>query len=74
MLTGIQIRNYLFVPEQKLTFGPGMTVLSGRQGRKIHIGGLRVLIFADPAPALEAFDPQQPIYLEASFDLSHNSK
>ncbi|HOU72623.1 MAG TPA: DNA repair protein RecN, partial [Candidatus Syntrophosphaera sp.] len=73
MLTGIQIRNYLFVPEQKLSFGPGMTVLSGETGagKSILVGSVS-LIFADPAPALEAFDPQQPIYLEASFDLSHN--
>ena len=75
MLTGIQIRNYLFVPEQKLSFGPGMTVLSGETGagKSILVGSVS-LIFADPAPALEAFDPQQPIYLEASFDLSHNSE
>lgn len=75
MLTGIQIRNYLFVPEQRLVFGPGMTVLSGETGagKSILVGSV-ALIFADPSPALEAFDPAQPIYLEASFDLSRNSE
>ncbi len=75
MLTGILIRNYLFVPEQRLAFGPGMTVLSGETGagKSILVGSV-ALIFADPAPALEAFDPTLPIYLEASFDLSRNSE
>lgn len=75
MLIGIYIRNYLFVPEQRLAFGPGMTVLSGETGagKSILVGSV-ALIFADQAPPLEAFDPQQPIYLEASFDLSRNSE
>lgn len=75
MLTGIQIQNYLFVPQQKLEFGPGMTVLSGETGagKSILVGAIS-LIFGDASPALEAFDPQKPIYLEASFDISQNSE
>lgn len=75
MLTEIQIQNYLFVPQQKLEFGPGMTVLSGETGagKSILVGAIS-LIFGDASPALEAFDPQKPIYLEASFDISQNSE
>ncbi|MBW6514442.1 MAG: DNA repair protein RecN [Candidatus Syntrophosphaera sp.] len=75
MLTGIQIKNYLFVPEQRLDFGPGMTVLSGETGagKSILVGSIS-LIFGDPSPPLEPFDPGQPIYLEASFDISANSE
>lgn len=75
MLTEIYISNYLFVPRQRLSFGPGMTVLSGETGagKSILVGSV-ALIFGDPSPALEAFDPGQPIYLEASFDLTGNSE
>ncbi len=75
MITEIHIRNYLFVPDQRLAFGPGMTVLSGETGagKSILVGAV-ALIFGDPAPALEPFDPGQPIYLEASFDLAGNQE
>ncbi len=75
MLTGIQIQNYLFVPQQTLEFGAGMTVLSGETGagKSILVGAIS-LIFGDPSPALEAFDPAKPIYLEASFDISQNTE
>ncbi len=73
MLTEIHIRNYLFVSDQRLAFGPGMTVLSGETGagKSILVGAV-ALIFGDPAPALEPFEPGQPIFLEASFDLAGN--
>ncbi len=75
MLTEIYIRNYLLVREQRLSFGPGMTVLSGETGagKSILVGAIS-LIFGDPPPALEAFTPGQPVYLEASFDISRNSE
>lgn len=75
MLTGIYIKNYLFVPEQRLDFGPGMTVLSGETGagKSILVGSI-ALIFGDASPALDPFDPDLPIYLEARFDLSGNKE
>ncbi|MDP2174205.1 MAG: DNA repair protein RecN [Candidatus Cloacimonadaceae bacterium] len=73
MLTEIFIQNYLFVPEQRLSFGKGMTVLSGETGagKSILVGSIS-LIFAENSPSLEAFDPAKPIYLEACFDISAN--
>lgn len=73
MLTEIFIKNYLFVPEQRLSFDKGMTVLSGETGagKSILVGSI-ALIFAESSPGLEAFDPDEPIYLEASFDISAN--
>ena len=73
MLTEIYIRNYLFVPEQRLRFGPGMTVLSGETGagKSILVGSI-ALIFGEASAQVEAFDPEQPVYLEASFIISAN--
>ena len=75
MLTEIYIRNYLFVPEQRLRFAEGMTVLSGETGagKSILVGSIS-LIFGDSSGTPEAFDPTQPIYLEASFDITGNSE
>lgn len=73
MLTEIYIKNYLFVPEQRLSFGKGMTVLSGETGagKSILVGSI-ALIFAESSPGLEPYDPKDPVYLEASFDISAN--
>lgn len=75
MLTEIYIKNYLFVPEQRLRFGEGMTVLSGETGagKSILVGSI-ALIFGNGGAAPEPFDPSQPVYLEASFDISRNSE
>ncbi len=73
MLTEIYIKNYLFVPEQRLSFGKGMIVLSGETGagKSILVGSI-ALIFAESSPGLEPYDPEDPVYLEASFDISAN--
>jgi len=75
MLNEIYIRNYLFVPEQRLKFGPGMTVLSGETGagKSILVGSISLIFGETPSPP-EAYDPSQPIYLEASFDPGANSE
>ncbi len=74
MLTEIYIRNYLFVPEQRIQFGSGMTVLSGETGagKSILVGAI-ALIFGENSPGLEPFTKGEPIYLEASFDVARNS-
>ncbi|MCB5245854.1 MAG: DNA repair protein RecN [Candidatus Cloacimonetes bacterium] len=73
MLTELYIQNYLFVPEERIEFGPGMTVLSGETGagKSILVGAI-ALIFGDNSSALEPFNESNPIYLEATFDISHN--
>lgn len=75
MLTEIYLSNYLFVVEQRLAIGPGMTVLSGETGagKSILVGAVS-LIFGDSAPGLEPYDPALPVYLEASFDISKNQE
>jgi len=68
MLSEIYIKNYILVPELRMKFGPGLTVISGETGagKSILVGSV-ALIFGDSATGLEAFDPAQPIYLEACF-------
>lgn len=68
MLSEIYIKNYILVPELRLQFGPGLTVITGETGagKSILVGSV-ALIFGESAAGLEAYDPQQPIYLETSF-------
>jgi len=68
MLSEIYIKNYILVPELRLQFGPGLTVITGETGagKSILVGSV-ALILGDSAYALEAYDPAQPIYLESSF-------
>jgi len=75
MLTELYIQNYLFVPQERIEFGPGMTVLTGETGagKSILVGAI-ALIFGDNSSALEPYDETKPIYLEATFDISHNSE
>ncbi len=72
MLTELYIRNYLFVAEQRIRFGSGMTVITGETGagKSILVGSI-ALIFGDKGDP-EALDKAQPIYLEASFDTAQN--
>lgn len=73
MLSEIYIRNYLFVPEARIAFQPGMTVITGETGagKSILVGSI-ALIFAENTYLPEALDPTQNIYLEAEFDISAN--
>jgi len=68
MLTEIYIRNYLMMPEIRLPISHGLTVISGETGagKSILVGSI-ALIFGDNAPGLDAWDPEKPIYLEATF-------
>lgn len=69
MLSELYIRNYLFVSERRLSFKAGMTVISGETGagKSILVGSI-ALIFGDRTAELEPFNPEEPIYLEATFD------
>ncbi|MDY0111395.1 MAG: AAA family ATPase, partial [Candidatus Syntrophosphaera sp.] len=75
MLTELYIQNYLFVPEERIEFGAGMTVLSGETGagKSILVGAI-ALIFGNNSSALEPFNESKPIYLEASFNIAQNSE
>ncbi|MCB5253453.1 MAG: DNA repair protein RecN [Candidatus Cloacimonadaceae bacterium] len=68
MLSEIYIKNYILVPELRLQFGAGLTVISGETGagKSIIIGSIG-LIFGESASGLEAFDKSKAIYLEATF-------
>ncbi len=52
-----------------MSFKAGMTVISGETGagKSILVGSI-ALIFGDRSTEMEAFNPQESIYLEASFD------
>lgn len=68
MLSEIYIKNYILVPELRLSFDKGLTVISGETGagKSILVGSIS-LIFGDSAQGIEAWDKAQPIYLEATF-------
>lgn len=74
MLKQIRIHNYLFVPRAELSFEPGMTVLTGETGagKSILMGAIS-LIFANSSAASEPWDAEQPVYLEADFDILEGS-
>lgn len=68
MLSEIYIKNFILVPELRLQFGAGLTVISGETGagKSIIVGSIG-LIFGESAAGLEAFDKGKSIYLEATF-------
>ncbi|MDD3235112.1 MAG: DNA repair protein RecN [Candidatus Cloacimonetes bacterium] len=72
MLTEIYIKNYLMLPEIRLPFEEGLTVLSGETGagKSILVGSISH-IFGENPSGVEAYDKTLPIYLEASFQ--HNN-
>lgn len=75
MLLEIYIKNYLMLPEIRLPFSKGLTVLSGETGagKSILVGSIS-LIFGDNSPGIEAWDKANPIYLEATFLPGHDPR
>jgi DNA repair protein RecN (Recombination protein N) len=75
MLQEIYIKNYLMLPEIRLSINSGLTVLSGETGagKSILIGSIS-LIFGDNSPGVEAYDKEQSIYLEATFQPANDAK
>jgi DNA repair protein RecN (Recombination protein N) len=70
MLSELYIKNYLLVPEMRLSLDKGLTVISGETGAgKSIVAGSISLIFGDNLAGIEAFDKEQPIYLEVSYNL-----
>ena len=71
MLRELYIKNYLMMPEIRLPFAEGLTVISGETGagKSILVGSI-ALIFGDNAPGVEAYDPKQPVYLEATLQVN----
>ncbi len=74
MLTELYIRNYLLLPEIRLSLCRGLTVISGETGagKSILIGAIS-LIFGDNNAGMEAFDKERSIYLEATFSPQQNT-
>ncbi len=68
MLSELYINNYLLLPEFRLRFDQGLTVISGETGagKSILVGSI-TLIFGDNSAGTEAYDKNKPIYLEATF-------
>ena len=68
MLSEIYIKNYILVPELRMRFRDGLTVITGETGagKSILVGSI-ALIFGENASGIDAWDPTQAIYLEASF-------
>lgn len=73
MLREIYLKNYLFVPEARIKFRDGLCVITGETGagKSVLVGAI-TLLFADNSQSYEAYDPDFPIYLEASFNISEN--
>jgi DNA repair protein RecN (Recombination protein N) len=72
MLTELFLQNYILIPELRLRFGQGMTVITGETGagKSILVGALN-LVFGKSAAQQIAFNPAQDVYLEVTFDISH---
>lgn len=70
MLSELYIKNYILVKELRYSFSDGLTVISGETGagKSIVVGSIG-LVFGDNASGLEAWDKEQPIYLEALFKI-----
>jgi DNA repair protein RecN (Recombination protein N) len=70
MLTELYLKNYILIPELRLNFKPGMTVLTGETGagKSIIVGALN-LVFGKASPNQIAFDPAKDVYLEITFEL-----
>ncbi len=69
------LRNYLFVREARIAFDQGLCAITGETGagKSVLVGAIS-LLFGDNSQSYEAFDPEESIYLEATFDISNNSE
>ncbi len=70
MLTELYLKNYILIPELRLSFKQGMTVITGETGagKSIIIGALN-LVFAKSTAQQVAFDTSKDVYLEITFTL-----
>jgi len=74
MLTELHLKNYILIPELKLNFMPGMTVITGETGagKSILVGALN-LIFGKASPKQVAYDEKNDVFLEITFQLSKST-
>jgi len=70
MLTELHLKNYILIPELRLDFKPGMTVLTGETGagKSIIVGALN-LVFGKASANQIAFDPTKDVYVEITFTI-----
>ncbi|MDD5536359.1 MAG: DNA repair protein RecN, partial [Candidatus Cloacimonetes bacterium] len=75
MLSEIYIKNYILVPELRMPFKAGLSVITGETGagKSILVGSIGIILGDSPA-GLEAWDKDRPIYLEASFKPGDNDE
>lgn len=72
MLTELFLQNYILIPELRLRFERGMSVITGETGagKSILVGALN-LVFGKSSIQQIAFDPKKDVYLEVTFNISH---
>lgn len=72
MLTELFLQNYILIPELRLRFERGMSVITGETGagKSILVGALN-LVFGKSSIQQIAFDPRKDVYLEVTFNISH---
>lgn len=75
MLTELYLKNYILIPELRLSFKPGMTAITGETGagKSIILGALN-LVFAKSTAQQIAYNPAQDVYLEITFNIPQECK
>ncbi|MDD2506281.1 MAG: DNA repair protein RecN [Candidatus Cloacimonetes bacterium] len=75
MLSEIYIKNYILVPELRMKFNPGLSVITGETGagKSILVGSIGIILGDSPA-GLEAWDKDHAIYLETCFKQGDNDE
>jgi DNA repair protein RecN (Recombination protein N) len=75
MITELYVKNYILIPELRLAFSAGMTVLTGETGagKSIIVGALN-LIFGKVAAGQVAHNPEQDVYLEITCSHCANNR
>ena len=70
MLTELNLSNYILIPELKLNFAGGMSVITGETGagKSILVGALN-LIFGKSTANQIAYDPTKDVALEIVFNI-----
>ncbi|MBW6516117.1 MAG: DNA repair protein RecN [Candidatus Cloacimonetes bacterium] len=71
MIKSLRIKNFILVKEIEVEFGKGLNVLTGETGagKSVIVGAFALILGQKGRPGI-FYNNQEPIYLEAEFDLS----
>ncbi len=73
MIKSLRIKNFVLVRDMELRFDTGLHVLTGETGAgKSVIAGAIAVIMGSPVRADMLYDPEQPAWLEATFEPDPN--